>query len=639
MASSYTRPSDDIKSYPAKADNPLNQYSSLNCLFTLAAMSKGQVASRKFSPSDLKNIIASSKGDWGKGGKNRVVTEFGSFDYFIDDVIIASTPSHSAQTGNTAANKLSFKVTEPYSMALFYLTLQAGATASGYLNYKLAPFLLMIEFVGYRDDNKPYIDPNLTRYIPISINKSKMKVTGSGTVYEVEATPYNEKTFADQFSVIKRDYTLQGSDVMTMLAGSGEGSLNRVIQRQFVEDLKDKIDDQSDKIEIHFPKDFTDPGKGPNVIASSKLFTDFNDNGTLKFPNQDAIFDSVNQIYKNSKVQLTTGKNFHFEQNMKIQDIITEIILRSDYITKQLTNSSILTSGDPARGMLNWFRIEANILDGPHSKVLNRQTHTFIYRVIPFEVHVSKLIPATSVPPGYDNIKKTVLRIYDYIYTGNNTQIQNLELDFNSSFFSTLPSDGSGSTAANVANMSLDATGKGDSIQPPVTGGAGSDNSKIVAQAVGQGTSANPKTLAGVNGSGTDNPDSIQVRTYQALLTNPADLVKVTMTILGDPYYVPSSGMGNQIVQPAGANLLKDGSMNHQNGEVDVVINFRTPVDLDPVSGMYRFMVTADEFSGLYFITKLESKFSQNKFTNVLYLTRRRNQIAGATPSLTPIFG
>jgi hypothetical protein len=97
--------------------------------------------------------------------------------------------------------------------------------------------------------------------------------------------------------------------------------------------------------------------------------------------------------------------------------------------------------------------------------------------------------------------------------------------------------------------------------------------------------------------------------------------------------------MGNQIVQPSGVNVLKDGSMNYQNGEIDVVINFRTPVDLDPVSGMYRFMVTADEFSGLYFITKIESKFSQNKFTNVLYLTRRRNQIAGATPSLTPMFG
>jgi len=636
MASSYTRPSDDIKSYPAKADNPLNQYSSLNCLFTLAAMNRGQVASRKFSPSDLKNIIASSKGDWGKGGKNRVVTEFGSFDYFIDDVIIASTPSHSSQTGNSSANKISFKVTEPYSMALFYLTLAAGATASGYLNYKLAPFLLMIEFVGYRDDNKPYVDPTLTRYIPITLVKSKMKVTGAGTVYEVEAVPYNEIGHADQHSIIKRDFVLQGSDIKTILAGSGEGSLNRVIQEQFINELKNLKEDQPDTIEIHFPKDFTDTSSGPNVIASSKLFTDFNDNGTLKFPNQDAIFDSVNQIYKNSKVQLTTDKNLHFEQNMKIQDIITEVILRSDYITKQLTNSSILASGDPKRGMLNWFRIELNILDGPHSAAFNRQTHKFIYRILPFEVHVSKLIPSTNVPPGYDNIKKTVLRIYDYIYTGNNTQIQNLELDFNTSFFSTLPSDATTSTSTNNPNQAgLDAGGKGDLLEKTLTKGT----SKSDPQNGTTATSSNPNTIAGVGGTGADTPATIQVKTYQALLTNPSDLVKVTMTVLGDPYYVPSSGMGNQIVQPSGVNVLKDGSMNYQNGEIDVVINFRTPVDLDPVSGMYRFMVTADEFSGLYFITKIESKFSQNKFTNVLYLTRRRNQIAGATPSLTPMFG
>ena len=68
------------------------------------------------------------------------------------------------------------------------------------------------------------------------------------------------------------------------------------------------------------------------------------------------------------------------------------------------------------------------------------------------------------------------------------------------------------------------------------------------------------------------------------------------------------------------------------------MINFRTPIDLDPTNGTYKFLVTADEFSGLYFITKVESKFSQNKFTNVLYLTRRRNQIKGAVPSLSPIF-
>jgi hypothetical protein len=629
----YTRPTDDLATYRAKADNPLNEYSSVNCLFTLAALTREQIASRNFNSLQLTNIIASSKGDWGNGGKNRVVTSFGSFDYFIDDVIIASTPSISAQTGNTAANKITFKVTEPYSMALFYLTLEAGAIAAGYKNYKTAPFLLMIEFIGYRDDNKPYFNPNLTRYVPISLNKSKMKVTGAGTVYEVDASPYNEKGHADIFSIIKKDHTLRGSTVKDLLTAGGDGSLLSVLNRQFQEDVTGKVIDKSDSIEIHFPKDFSDPNNGENEISKSRVFTDFSDNGTLKFPNQDAVFNPQTQIYNNKQVQITSDKNFHFEQNLKIQDVITEVILRSDYITRQLTNSTIITN---PRGMLKWFRIELNVFDGPHSDALNRQTHRIVYRILPYEIHVSKLIPPTSIPPGYDEIKKKVIRVYDYIYTGNNTQIQNLELDFNNSFTSTLPSDAGARPGTSVSNSRLDG-GKGaggqDGVQSPPT-----SDPKILSQAAQTSLSSNPKTVSNIGSSGSDTPDTIQVKTYQALLTNGADLAKITMTILGDPYFVPSSGMGNQIVTPTDVNLLRDGSMNHQNGEIDVVINFRTPVDLDPVTGFYRFMVTADEFSGLFFITKVESKFSQNKFTNVLYLTRRRNQIAGAVPTLEPIF-
>ena len=631
MASSYTRPSDDIAKYPAKSDNPLNQYSSFNCLFTLAALSREELASRNYSVSNLKNIIATSKGDWGNGGKRRVVTEFGSFDYFIDDLIIASTPSHSSETGNTSANKLSFKVTEPYSMALFYLTLQAGAKSSGYENYKVAPFILVIEFVGYRDDNKPYTDPKLTRFIPITLIKSKMKVTGAGTIYEVDAVPYNEKAHADQFSTIRKDHTLQGADVRTLLA-DGATSLLSVLNKQFQEDVGDKIVDKQDIVEIHFPRDFTDPGNSDNEISKSLLFTDFNDNGTIKFPNQDAIYDQRNQIYQNKKITLSEKKNFHFEQNMKIQDIITEVILRSDYITKQLLVAEPITN---EKGMVKWFRIELNVFDGPHSNTFNRQTHKFVYRILPFEVHISKLLPPKGIPKGYDKIKQTVIRIYDYIYTGNNTQIQSLELDFNTSFFTSIPADAGNRPGTDNRNQTTDTGGK-----PIQTSSNSGGTNKDASQSGTANQSA--QATAPITGSGSGNIQTAQVSALQQLLTNQSDMVKVTMTILGDPYFVPSSGMGNQIVKPSSGktadNQLSDGSINYQNGEIDVVINFRTPVDLDPVTGNYRFIKTADEFSGLYFITKVESKFSNNKFTNVLYLTRRRAQLEGFSPSSSGLF-
>jgi len=538
----YTAPTGQISAYGAKGTNPLDDYASYSCHFTLAALTKEQQAARVISPSSITNIIASTKGDWGDGGKKRVVTDFGSFDYFIDDVLIVSIPSMTQQTGNSFATKISFKVIEPYSMALFFLTLQLGAKASGYDNYREAPFLLMIEFIGYNDRGTPIVNPTLTRYIPIKFIRSKMKVTGAGTTYDCEAIPYNEILFRDEIAAIKKDHTLRGSNVKELLTGKGPESLASVLKKQFQEDVSDKIMDVSDQIEIHFPKNFADTGDSENDISKSDVFKDFTDGGSVKFPNQDEVYNSIGQIYNNKQIKLDKDRNFHFEPNMKIQEVITEVILRSDYITKQLTNSKVLHD---AKGMIKWFRVEANIFDGPFSKKLNRQTRKMVYRVIPYMVHLSKLIPPNVIPPGYAEIKKTVLRVYDYIYTGKNTEILNLELDFNVSFFSELPADAGRRTGQNAPNLTGDASG-GDPVTNLNSTGTGHTSE------VSTGTTSNSKEALRLPGGGSSTNDTrtMQVRALAALLENPADLVRITMTVMGDPYYLPTSGMGNIIVPP-----------------------------------------------------------------------------------------
>jgi hypothetical protein len=245
-------------------------------------------------------------------------------------------------------------------------------------------------------------------------------------------------------------------------------------------------------------------------------------------------------------------------------------------------------------------------------------------------VHLSKLIPPNVIPPGYDEIKKTVLRVYDYIYTGKNTEILNLELDFNVSFFSELPADAGRRTGQNAPNLTGNASG-GDPVSNINTGGAKVNSTEQLTTQISADSKSALKKTGG--SSGTEDVKSIQVRTLQSLLESPADLVRITMTVMGDPYYLPTSGMGNIIVPPKGENELTDGSMNYQNGEVDITVNFRTPVDLDPVTGLYRFIKTADQFSGLYMIIRVESKFNQNKFTQTITANKRLAQLSGSPQS------
>jgi hypothetical protein len=93
--------------------------------------------------------------------------------------------------------------------------------------------------------------------------------------------------------------------------------------------------------------------------------------------------------------------------------------------------------------------------------------------------------------------------------------------------------------------------------------------------------------------------------------------------------------MGNIIKKPedgaSGFNVMEDGSMNYQSGETDFAIVIRTPIDLNPVTGLYRFAATVDELSGLFMITEVESRFNHNRFTQIVRGIRRRVQLGTGT--------
>lgn len=662
--------------------NPLDKFQTFNCLFTLAALTKTQVNGQTINRSNIQNIICRSQGVGNKGTR----TAFGSYDYFIDDVIIASIPSLSKKTGNSFATKISFKVFEPYSMGLFMLTMQQAAQSAGYgLSFKEAPYLLMIEFVGYVDGQPSSSEPDdqLTRYIPIKIVSIKFNVGTTGSTYEVTAIPYNEHAFREQTVKRVSDVKISGKTVKDLLA-EGPTSLLSHMQAAIANEKKKGSIKDADEHRVVFPRDYTDTFNSGNIISESTVYDNLDNNGVQKFPDLQKIFDGKKHIYASAPFKLEEDRVWHFTQEITIPDIITEVVIRSDYIVKQIKNGQF---DHDANGMINWFRIETHVYDESQNQALGRQKRIYAYRVIPYKVHVHRFLPPGAKPPGYDSLKRTVTRVYDYIYTGKNTEILNLELNFDMAFFTPVPSDATENVGQNNPSQGgITAGGKelayevaGSGIQngigsistsplPAIAQLFGQDVSGLTAAvgqlnqigsavsqiagpnlggpAAGAGSGGRAGTgelipsqvlaaqrqffYKGAGGAGTDYEKTSQIRTMQALLTNIGDMVNLNMTIMGDPYYLPSSGMGNQIVGSRSFNQLNDGSMNYQNGEVEIIINFRTPIDLDPATGLYKFEQGIDIWSGLYQVTEVESRFNGNKFTQIVKGYRLRAQLGGA---------
>jgi GH15 family glucan-1,4-alpha-glucosidase len=105
-------------------------------------------------------------------------------------------------------------------------------------------------------------------------------------------------------------------------------------------------------------------------------------------------------------------------------------------------------------------------------------------------------------------------------------------------------------------------------------------------------------------------------------------MMDLDMEIIGDPYYIVQSGQGNYTASSTQyTNLTDDGSMNYQNGEVDIIINFRTPIDINQSSGLYNFggstSALVTQWSGLYAVTDIISTFRDGQFKQTLKGQRR----------------
>ena len=113
------------------------------------------------------------------------------------------------------------------------------------------------------------------------------------------------------------------------------------------------------------------------------------------------------------------------------------------------------------------------------------------------------------------------------------------------------------------------------------------------------------------------------------LLHSMVDMVKIEMTIMGDPSV--HNGVGNYHGEDTSyINMTKDGTANFNNGELHVNILFRTPLDLNPDEGTYIFpedLIIVDTFSGLYRVNLVTHTINENQYTTRLEMTR----VAGQT--------
>lgn len=376
---------------------------------------------------------------------------------------------------------------------------------------------------------------------------------------------------------------------------------------------------------------------GENIREYAEKLEFMNDIG--KAPIKKSNFDAGTQKMSdatNSESETTKGKidrckvtrsgdlaTAQFSAGKKIQDIIEEIIILSEY------GRNIADKKADGNGMVPWFRIQSQVFNADESAetvgTTGKPSRIFVYRVVPYLVHRSKFQSSTDASPGIAQLKHQAVKEYNYIYTGKNKDILNFDINFNTAFFTSIAGD-AGQLGRDSKTAVVDEVTGGNSR---AVSGKNKPNSNV--EAVSKSGDKVVKANSVDGGGPVIHPESQIARDFnEALVNSPVDLIAVDLEIMGDPYYIADSGMGNYnaLQVPKILNINKDGTMNYENGEVDIELNFRTPIDYGqsymefPSNGTQ----PVGMFSGLYQVLFCKNTFSKGQFTQTLQTIRRPKQ-------------
>ena len=327
----------------------------------------------------------------------------------------------------------------------------------------------------------------------------------------------------------------------------------------------------------------------------------------------------------NIKIDPTTGV-LTFPQDSTITNAIVQTILNSGYPKLAFKEGNIDSAGNR-----KWFNIDTQVylVSDANLKTTGYYTKLLVYRVIPYKVHTSLLPNAPQTKsPGYAQKVKQAIKWYNYIYTGKNTEILDFSINFSAAFANVMSADATTNNPGKVegasANSGVDKTADGSTNNLVVEGNIGSDPNNVTSN---RKTSLTQTKFGSdfQGGSGNEFASTRAARVFHQALTKGKEMMDLDLKIVGDPYFLPHSGSGNFTagVNPAQPGIDSTGAVAYQSGYVDIVVNFRTPIDINQNTGLYDFgagtsTVPVTAWSGLYYVTEVKNMFNGGKFTQQL---------------------
>jgi hypothetical protein len=579
-------------------------------------------------------VVAQSGGIADRGSGTRAFP----FDVYIDDLRLSNLVSPRQTSGFHNATKMEFAIYEPYGfqfitrlkIAADELLKKSNLGSSKYAGDPLRQhFVLGIKFTGRKPDgtiatNEDFItnvDASNTgsansfakqndsglfeRYYPITINKINYKIDGKMVKYDVKAALVNE---AGAFGR-KRGLLTNTTRITPATVGEGIQALIEIKNKE--ENNNESFTSKNTYSVIYRgTAGWEDKIKNAKIVSS-----DMKANDSDQLVNQfiTAARTTTNRyVEANSKTKPNQDvRELSFASGRALIQAFSSIIIRSTFIedslkvnytgdpnttrtTDSVNNTTDATDGSP----LIWFNIVPVTKPTGYCDIRKDWTYDITYIITAYETSLAlgTLLKQGKLPP-YPGPQK----VYEYWYTGKNTEIIKFEQTLDNSYFMT--------TYSEDGKEKLPTPNYPHRIQSS----ASSDDKNISQQ-----------------------PQN----SFVNYLLDPKSHALAKIDIIGDPDYLMNSNESLLEVWKE-FNSGRDFAINANNGQVFIEVSFNEAVDwgtnndlaltenntpgLMTISDNLKFFFQTESGTSegknnkiSYMVNSVDSVFSGGKFTQTL---------------------
>jgi hypothetical protein len=411
---------------------------------------------------------------------------------------------------------------------------------------------------------------------------------------------------------------------------------------------------------------FQTEGEGSNAtflgndIGASKMAINENNMAIMgkKFPDFEEKYDKRKKTFTRDGITLNLrAMTLSFKKGTRVTDIIETVILLSEYAKNLTKNPDEMKNKQP--GKHPWFRVRTKcfqLQDSFFKMKTNNHPRLNVFSIVPYQVPDTIFDDDTSMPTGITVLRQNIVKGYNYLYTGLNKDIMDFQLDYNFAFFNSAPQNmnKTSSTSSAGGNKSIEKSGVATNV-PKMFVTDSEDNKP------GNLASRIVKAQKEASGEGTENESAeLKIaRTMNDRIINggTTDLIQMDLTIIGDPYFLPASGMMNSDEptrffvdpRPYATESSSDknngngrGEINYQDTSCFIEMNFQTPIDYQPGGDNFIFpqggsyqngageTIRLGEFSGIFQVQTILSTFRQGMFEQTLRINRQANMTLNA---------